>query len=143
MKKIKIFQNIFFIFSFGLLIFFPLFALLEITFTLTRPFTYGQISILIFLYVLFGILFIIWFLQLFRYIEIDSKGIKILFFKKIKKDIKWDEISYIEKEYKNKETLYKISTFDGNFLYIVQRKKIKKAFQQFGNKRIQKNINNI
>ena len=73
---------------------------------------------------------------IFQILVINEKGIQIIFFKKIIKEINWKDIFSIREGNINKNPVYIIKTNNGNELRIDKRKKILNCLEVYYKKDI-------
>lgn len=143
MKKIRMFKNIVNIITLGI---FNLFLFLGILVTISlvdnQSFS-SQLFILSIFYSITAFMVLIWVFMLFHFVVIDSTGVKITYFYKVLRTIKWDEISGIEFEFQSRKPMYKIILLDGKSFSFIRRKKFKLAIMIFGTEKHKQLIKNL
>lgn len=95
------------------------------------------------LFAITAILLILWIVASVNFIIIDSSGIKVTYFNKVVISISWGDISNIEYEYQFRNTLFKVSLYNGKTHSFIKNKKFKFGVLTFGNERLKHIIENL
>ena len=85
---------------------------------------------------LIALFFLIGFYWIFQIVSIDEHGIKILFKRKIVKQLKWEEIDTIEEANIMRNPALRIKAFDGSEIHLDKRKQIVKAIEIYSQNKI-------
>ena len=85
---------------------------------------------------IFNCIFLIGFYWIFQIVSIDEHGIKILFKRKIVKQLKWEEIDTIEEANIMRNPALRIKAFDGSEIHLDKRKQIVKAIEIYSQNKI-------
>lgn len=143
MKKIKMFKNWGYVMSFGLASIGFLACSLGLSSTVDNLLTSDIFPLLIIFYIITAILLILWIVASVNFIIIDSSGIKVTYFNKVVISISWGDISNIEYEYQFRNTLFKVSLYNGKTHSFIKNKKFKFGVLTFGNERLKNIMNNL
>lgn len=134
--KQKFYKNLFQAMSyFVVIIIFEVFLFIGFFASLSYGQNFGWILLIISLS-LIALFFLIGFYWIFQIVSIDEHGIKILFKRKIVKQLKWEEIDTIEEANIMRNPALRIKAFDGSEIHLDKRKQIVKAIEIYSQNKI-------
>lgn len=143
MKKIRMFKNWVYVLLWGMASLGFLGCSLGLSYTIDEPMSSNILLLLIIFYIITAIMFIIWIVAVVNFIIFDSSGIKVTYFNKVVISISWDDIVNIEYEYQFRNTLFKVSLYNGKTYSFIKRKKFKFGVLTFGNEKLKNIMNNL
>ena len=139
MPKNKFIKNLYNVISYLLLvIFFTL--IIIVMFICSLEYTNDTWFLLVIAIGLLLLFFLIGGYWIFQKVEIDYYGIKITLFKKILRDIKWEDVDTITYTSVARNPVYAISIKNSKQLNLDSRKKIITAIKYFSNEEINQKI---